>query len=179
MTCVPLRIPPPRKRDKVSPRVFSKGVYFRNYENNMALANFNECRPQIFPGALAMDLICSLCRKEGTNSDLGKVAPVDDLSLTHGICARHEAQLLASRQSQSFPDVELLLVVHRQDKALFEHLEPLLAGLRGVKVILERREGDRRRQTHAQTNDRRRLERRLRHGQPSSLGYTMVRFLRK
>jgi hypothetical protein len=126
-----------------------------------------------------MDLICPLCREERTYSDLGKMAPVDDLSLTHDICARHEAQLLASRPSQSFPDVELLLVVHRQDKALFEHLEPLLAGLRGVKVILERRRGARRHETHAQTDDRRLLERRLRHGQVSSLGYTMVRFLRK
>ncbi len=126
-----------------------------------------------------MDLICSLCRKEGKYSDLGKMEPVDDLSLTHGICARHEAQLFASRPSQSFPDAELLIVVHRHDKALFEHLEPLLAGVRGVKVILERREGDRRREAHAQTYDRRLLERRLRHGQASSLGYTLVRFLRK
>lgn len=160
----------------------TKGVYFRksgnNRESSRQFRRIN--RHRIFTGAPGdMDLICSLCRKEGKYSDLGNMDPVDKHSPTDGICARHEAQLFASRPSQSFPDVELLIVVRRDDKALFEHLEPLLGRLRGVKVILERREGDRRYEAHTQTYDQRLLERRLRQGQSSSLGYTMIRFLRK
>jgi hypothetical protein len=43
-------------------------------------------------------------------------------------------------------------------------------------VILERRIADRRRALRPQAPDRRRLRRRLRLGQDSALGYTVVRF---
>jgi len=76
----------------------------------------------------------------------------------------------------SFPDVEMLLVVRRHDPTLFEYLQRWLVGVRGVKVILERHQGDRRREARPPVKDRRRLQRRLRHGQMSSLGYTSVRF---
>ncbi len=126
-----------------------------------------------------MNLICAWCRRAGKYGDLGEKEPLEDPSPTHGICARHEAQLLPARPSLSFPDVELLIVVHRHDLTLFEYLQRRFAGVRGVKVILERREGDRRRGANAKADDRRRLQRRLRHGQVSSLGYTIVRFRRK
>jgi len=93
-----------------------------------------------------MNLICAWCRREGKYGDLGEKEPLEDPSPTHGICARHEAQLLPARPSLSFPDVELLIVVHRHDLTLFEYLQRRFAGVRGVKVILERREGDRRRE---------------------------------
>ncbi|HEY3245344.1 MAG TPA: hypothetical protein VGM03_18540 [Phycisphaerae bacterium] len=123
-----------------------------------------------------MRVICASCRVEGRSGDLGEKAPFDDPTETHGYCARHAAQLLASLPSLSFPDVEMLLVVRRHDPILFEYLQRRLVGVRGVKVILERRQGDRRREARPPVKDRRRLQRRLRHGQMSSLGYTSVRF---
>jgi len=67
-------------------------------------------------------------------------------------------------------------VVRRPDVALFEYLQRRLDGVRGVKVFLERRVGDRRHDLRQRAPDRRRLRRRLRRGQASSLGYTVVRF---
>jgi hypothetical protein len=123
-----------------------------------------------------MRVICASCRVEGKSGDLGEKAPFDDPSETHGYCPRHAALLLAALPSLSFPDIELLLVVRRHDRTLFEYLQHRLDGVRGVKVILERRLGDRRRAVRERAPDRRRLRRRLRLGQASSLGYTVVRF---
>jgi len=123
-----------------------------------------------------MKVVCASCRAEGRSGDLGEKAPLDDPSETHGYCPRHAALLLASLPSLSFPDIELLLVVRRHDVQLFDYLQRRLEGVRGVKVILERRIGDRRRDARQRAPDRRRLRRRLRLGQASSLGYTVVRF---
>jgi len=125
-----------------------------------------------------MKVVCASCRVEGKSGDLGEKPPLNDPSETHGYCGRHAALLLASLPSLSFPDVEMLIVVRRLDTTLFEYLQQRLAGVSGVRVILERRAGDRRRQTCPHAPDRRRLERRLRHGQVSALGYTIVRFRR-
>lgn len=123
-----------------------------------------------------MKVICASCRVEGRPGDLGEKAPFDDPSETHGYCPRHAALLLASLPSLSFPDIELLIVVRRHDVPLFDYLQRRLDGVRGVKVILERRVGDRRHDVRSRAPDRRRLRRRLRLGQASSLGYTVVRF---
>jgi hypothetical protein len=123
-----------------------------------------------------MRIICASCRVEGKSGDLGEKAPFDDPSETHGYCPRHAALLLAALPSLSFPDIELLIVVRRHDRTLFDYLQHRLEGVRGVKVILERRLGDRRRAVRERAPDRRRLRRRLRLGQASSLGYTVVRF---
>jgi hypothetical protein len=123
-----------------------------------------------------MRVICASCRVEGNSGDLGEKAPLDDPTETHGYCGRHTALLLATLPSQTFPGVDLLIVVRRREQALFDYLQQRLAGVRGVKVLLERRAGDRRRARRAFTRDRRRLERRLRPGEASSLGYTIVRF---
>jgi hypothetical protein len=125
-----------------------------------------------------MKIICASCRVEGRSGDMGEKAPFDDPTETHGYCARHTAQLLATLPSHAFPDVDLLIVVRRRDQALFDYLQSRLADVGGVKVILERRAGDRRRAGYGPSRDRRRLERRLRPGQASSLGYTIVRFRR-
>jgi hypothetical protein len=123
-----------------------------------------------------MKVICASCRAEGRSGELGEKAPFDDPTETHGYCPRHAALLLASLPSLSFPDIELLIVVRRPDLALFEYLQHRLAGVRGVKVMLERRLSDRRHAIGERAPDRRRLRRRLRLGQASSLGYTVVRF---
>ena len=123
-----------------------------------------------------MKVICASCRVEGRSGDLGEKAPLDDPTETHGYCPRHAALLLASLPSLAFPDVELLIGVRRPDIALFEYLQRRLDAVRGVKVIPERRVGDRRHDRRQPAPDRRRLRRRLRLGQASSLGYTVVRF---
>ena len=123
-----------------------------------------------------MRIVCASCRIEGRAGDMGEKAPFDDPTETHGYCARHTAQLLATLPSHAFPDVDLLIVVRRRDHALFAYLQSRLVDVRGVRVILERRAGDRRRALHGFSRDRRRLERRLRPGRASSLGYTIVRF---
>jgi hypothetical protein len=123
-----------------------------------------------------MRIVCASCRIEGRSGDMGEKAPFDDPTETHGYCARHTALLLATLPSRAFPDVDLLIVVRRRDQTLFDYLQSRLVDVRGVRVILERRAGDRRRALHGFSRDRRRLERRLRPGQASALGYTIVRF---
>ena len=91
-----------------------------------------------------------------------------------------------SRQDESFPsrsfaDVELLLVV-RRNGTLYERLQRSFAGVRCVKVIVERRVGDRRSATCPVTDERRhvRTRRRIRQGTISPLGgFMIVRFTPK
>jgi hypothetical protein len=126
-----------------------------------------------------VSLICAWCRREGKYGDLDVKDALENPLSPRGICARHEAQLLPALPSLSFPDVELLIVVRREEHELFEYLHRRFADVRGVKVILDRREGDRRQGTNAQTDGLRRVQRRLRQGQVSWLGYTIVRFRKK
>jgi hypothetical protein len=65
--------------------------------------------------------------------------PLDDPAPIHGVCARHREQLLESLPSTSYPDAEMLIVVRANDTALYEYLQRSLAGVRGVKMIPERR----------------------------------------
>jgi hypothetical protein len=85
-------------------------------------------------------------------------------------------QLLASLPSSSFPGVAMLIVVHAGEIAFYEHLERTFEGVRGVKVIMDRRRGDRRRGRRDVDLERRECERRLRSGRRFALGYTAVRF---
>ena len=83
--------------------------------------------------------------------------------------------------SRSFPDAELLIVVRRNDTALYEHLQRSFASVPGVKVIMDRRVGDRRSARGSVTDERRRVRtRRIRQGTVSpDGGYTVVRFTPK
>jgi len=118
-------------------------------------------------------VICAWCRDEGKPGYLGEREPFDNPAPTHGVCLRHREQFLESLPSTSFPDVEMLIVVRSNDTALYEYLQRRLAGVQGVKVILERRQADR------PVDERDRKERRIRQGTVSALGYTIVRFKRK
>jgi len=104
--------------------------------------------------------------------------PLEDPGLSHGICADHQEQLLASRPSRSFPDAELLIVVHRNNITLYEHLQRWVAGSPAVKVLVDRRATDRRSATGPVAGERRRVRRRrIRQGRISADGgYTVVRF---
>src|SRR6266566_5050454 len=85
-----------------------------------------------------MHLLCAWCRQEGKPGYLGMFEPLEDPGLTHGICADHKEQLLESMPSRSFPDAELLIVVHRNNITLYEHLQRWVAGAPAVKVLLDR-----------------------------------------
>jgi len=120
---------------------------------------------------------CPWCEREGRPADLGEREPLDDPAVTHGICRRHALEFLRTLPSRSFPGVQLLLVVNPKESALFEFLQRRFAGVRGVKVIVDRRRGERRRaQQRAPDERRRRAERRVRQGEVYALGYTVIRF---
>jgi hypothetical protein len=118
-------------------------------------------------------VVCASCEWEGKPSYLGEREPYDNPATTHGICPRHKEQALEALPSQSFPDVEMLIVVRRTDTDLYEYLLRGFAGVPGVKVILERRQPDR------PVDKREGKERRIRQGTVSALGYIVVRFKRK
>ena len=86
-----------------------------------------------------MIVTCAWCQNEGMPATLGERAPLDNPAETHGICRRHTLDLLDRMPSRSFPGVRLLLVVSAKETALYEHLQRELAGVSGVKVMLDRR----------------------------------------
>lgn len=119
---------------------------------------------------------CAWCQRDGGPSFLGEREPFDDDSETHGVCRRHLQYLLAALPSHSFPQVTYLVVVRRGEGALHEHLERSFLGVRGVKVIMDRRERERRTSAGGGMDDRRQQERRQPRGVSYALGYTTVRF---
>src|SRR5262249_4453389 len=94
-------------------------------------------------GSVKMIVTCAWCQNEGRPAALGERAPLDNPAETHGICRRHTLDLLNKMPSRSFPGVRLLLVVGAKETGLYEHLQRELAGVSGVKVMLDRRRGDR------------------------------------
>ena len=123
-----------------------------------------------------MRAFCAWCQRDGGPSFLGEREPFDDESETHGVCRRHLQYILSALPSHSFPDVTYLVVVRRGEDALHDHLERSFLGVRGVKVIMDRREHERRRAQGRGADDRRQLERRQPRGISYALGYTTVRF---
>src|SRR2546426_3892408 len=91
-----------------------------------------------------MLVFCAWCERDGKPGYLGEREPLENPAPTHGVCASHKEQLLESFPSRSFPDAELLIVVHRNDTALYEYLQRLFADLSSVKVLVDRRGGERR-----------------------------------
>lgn len=126
------------------------------------------------PGDLVR-VVCAWCEAEGRGAVVSDRSPGEEAVTSHGICRRHEERVLSGLPSASFPDVSLLIVVAPGETRLYDHLTGALAGVRGVRVIVDRRRGERRRRRLAVTPERRAGDRRRR-GQPSPLGFTMVRF---
>ena len=123
-----------------------------------------------------MKAICAWCESEGRPSDLGEREPFYNPATTHCICAYHQRRLLELLPSKSFPDAESLIVVRRNDTALYER-QRSFARVSGVRVVMDRRVADRRWTQGPVSDERRGLRtRRLRQGEVSSLGYTVVRF---
>ncbi len=125
-----------------------------------------------------MRVVCAWCERDGAPAFMGERDPLEDPSVTHGICPRHLTLVLGTLPSGSFPGVDLLVIVRTSDRALFEHLIRSTTGVPDIRAIIERRRGERRRRIEASVSERRERERRLILGQVSAMGYTMVR-LRK
>ena len=92
------------------------------------------------------------------------------------MCRRHLQSILSALPSQSFPDVTYLFVIRPGETALYDHLERAFVGVRGVKIIMDRRRGERRAAHHRAPHERRRTDRRQPRGTSHALGYTTVRF---
>ena len=141
------------------------------------LAERSRCPRGATPGELrGVKVKCPWCEREGRPADLGEREPLDDPAVTHGICRRHALGFFRTLPSHSFPGVQLLLVVNPKESTLFEFLQRRLAGVSGVKVIVDRRRGERRRAPQSAPDERRRVERRVREGDVYALGYTVIRF---
>ena len=122
-----------------------------------------------------MRAICAWCRAAGRPADLGEREPLDDPRETHGLCQPHLAQLLAEVPSRSSPGIRFLMVVTSRDRSLYEYLSRVMAQVSGVRVIMDRRHGERRRENRAIPRERRPADRRRHRGLTQSMGCTFVR----
>lgn len=123
-----------------------------------------------------MKVICAWCQREGRSGFLREREPLDDPSETHGICLRHQRQVVATLPSHTFPDVQLLIVVRPEEPALYEYLRKTVGELKGVHVMTDRREADRRQDADLPARERRRGDRRLPDREVRLLGCIIVRF---
>ena len=126
---------------------------------------------------------CGTCRRSGVGRRcvlLPQLRVARRSKSSSASSGDHQKRLLELLPSKSFPDAEVLIVVRPNDTALHDHLQRAFAGKRAVKVIMERRVGDRRAAQAPVADERRhRRTRRIRQGDVSSLGYTVVRFMPK
>jgi hypothetical protein len=128
-----------------------------------------------------MKILCAWCCREGRPGYMGEREPLENPEPTHGVCAHHKAELLESLPSRSFPDIQVLIVVHRSNTALYERLKLSFAAMSHVRVIVDRRVSDRRAAPGRISDERRHVRtRRIREGTISPLGdFTIVRFTPK
>ena len=125
-----------------------------------------------------MYVLCAWCNREGQFGYLGEREPLDSPLPTHGLCPSHKTKLLESLPSQSFPEVEVLIVVRRDCLDSYERLSRLFAGTTRARVILDRRVADRRVLSDEGWPERRRFRRRrIREGRTSPFDdFLVVRF---
>ncbi|MBI3826340.1 MAG: hypothetical protein HY294_10120 [Candidatus Rokubacteria bacterium] len=101
---------------------------------------------------------------EGKPGDLGEREPLADPSETHGICWRHRLDSLAAVLKEGLPDAEpsigFLIVVARTRQDLFEEVSEQWLSVPHVRVVLDRRHGERRAHRADVHGDRRRADRR-------------------
>jgi hypothetical protein len=121
--------------------------------------------------------ICAWCEPGRRDEIVNERRVALDDPPTHGICPRHEQEILALVPSRSFPGVELLVVVDRGAATLYRQLRRAARGLRGVAVIVDRRAAARRRAggDGVPGRERRQGDRRRRRALASGPGYVVVR----
>jgi hypothetical protein len=116
---------------------------------------------------------CSWCRAEGSPDYLGEREPLENPSDTYGVCPRHMVQVLTAPRAKLAP--QLIVVVAAQDRSLYEYLTRGLATVEGVRVILERRQGERRASPNPVNVERRQGDRRQPRQIVHFMGCTFVR----
>lgn len=125
-----------------------------------------------------MRVVCAWCHREGRTGFLGYREPLTDMSVTHGICPEHYEGVLATLPAPSLHGVEMLIVVKHGDEGLYRYLDESFTGVKGVKVLVDRRWRDRRKEPGPMAQERRLAQRRARKGRVSVMGYRMLRFAR-
>ena len=123
-----------------------------------------------------MRVICAWCQRQGRTGFLGYREPLDDMSITHGICPEHYEAVLAMLPAPSMQGVEMLIVVRRREEGLYRYLTESFTGIRAVTVLMERRRRERREQSEHVRHERRLGQRRARRGRVFAMGYRIVRF---
>ena len=123
-----------------------------------------------------MRALCSWCQAEGSPAYLGEREPLENRTDTYGVCPRHIVQVLTAPRSRPAAHVQLLIVVARGDRSLYEYLSRGLATVEGVELLVERRQSDRRGQARSVSWERRHVDRRHPRGVVQSMGCTFVRF---
>jgi hypothetical protein len=121
-------------------------------------------------------VICAWCQRQGRTGFLGYREPLDDMSITHGICPEHYEAVLAMLPAPTMQGVEMLLVVTHGEERLFRYLTGSFTGVRAVRIIVERRWRERRQQSGHVKPERRLGQRRARRGRVFPMGYRIVRF---
>lgn len=126
----------------------------------------------------ALKVVCAWCEHDSRGAAVGERPVFPDELPTHGICPRHEQEMLAAVPSRSFPGVEFLIVIERGAPALYEQVQRAIDGLPGFAVILDRRVGPRRRAEPGPVDarrERRHGDRRRRQPVASGPGYVVLR----
>ena len=85
------------------------------------------------------------------------------------------AAVLTATRSRPSVSVHLFIVVAMKDHGLFEYLSRGLSAVEGVKVVLERRQSERRGPAQAVSWERRQADRRQPRGVVHSMGCTFIR----
>jgi hypothetical protein len=125
----------------------------------------------------ALKAVCAWCEHDRRRASNGEGLTPPAERPTHGICPRHEQEMLASVPSRSFPGVEFLIVVERPATALYDQVQCAIGGLKGVAVIVDRRVGPRRREEDTAVDirrERRHGDRRRRQPVASGPGYIVL-----
>ena len=109
-------------------------------------------------------------------ADLGEREPLEDPVETHGLCQRHLTEFLGAAHSRPMAGLRLLIVVKRGDQNLYEYLTRAMAGVEGVRVLVDRRHDDRRAEARSTPGEGRQADRRRSRGVVQSMGCTFIRF---
>jgi hypothetical protein len=102
--------------------------------------------------------ICAWC-----DTRMGEVPPLEDERATHGICPRCMEGVLQELRRPTLepvPPYQWLVVVARSDEGLLRHLRVALERLPHVRLVVDRRRGERRGAIRGVDHERRRRERR-------------------
>lgn len=115
-----------------------------------------------------MKAVCAWCRAEGRPGLIGERPPFEDPAEVRGICWAHKLEVLArTRTSSGAPlsslrdeHVRFLVVVARHDADLFARVSEQFLDDPRVRVLVDRRQRERRQGRQPSWQERRRAERR-------------------